>query len=108
MHREPTSFHAPTSFCPERWLPEATENPNSPFYNDKRHAFQPFTIGPHSCIGQNLAWAEMRVALAKVLWSFDVAAPADKTKRVVWEDLRTFLLIEKTPIAVVIKERTDR
>ncbi|KAK3360693.1 cytochrome P450 [Lasiosphaeria hispida] len=107
MHREPTSFQAPSSFCPERWLPEAIENPNSPFYNDKRHAFQPFTIGPHSCIGQNLAWAEMRVALAKVLWTFDVAAPKDEKKWVVWESLRTFLLIEKKPIGVVVKLRAD-
>ena len=105
MHREPTSFHAPSSFCPERWLPEAIDNPDSPFHNDKRHAVQPFTIGPHSCIGQNLAWAEMRIALAKVLWSFDIAAPEDKEKWVVWESLRTFLLIEKKPIAVVMKPR---
>jgi len=105
MHREPTSFHDPNSFHPERWLPEATSNPNSPFFNDKRHASQPFTLGPHVCIGQNLAWAEMRLVLAKVLWTFDLEAPLDVKKRVVWEDLKTFLLIEKAPLSVVVKER---
>lgn len=106
MHREPSSFHAPLSFRPERWLPAATESA-SPFRHDKRHAFQPFTVGPHACIGQNLAWAEMRVALAKLLWTFDVAAPEDRTKWLVWEHLRTFLLIEKKPMAVVVKLKED-
>ncbi|KAK1751398.1 hypothetical protein QBC47DRAFT_391732 [Echria macrotheca] len=107
MHREPSSWQAPNSFCPERWLPEAMNNPESPFFNDKRHAFQPFSIGPHSCLGQNLAWVEMRLALAKLLWTFDVSAPADPEKRVVWESLRTFLLIEKRPIRVVVKPRAE-
>lgn len=105
MHREPTSFFDATSFHPERWLPHATENPDSPFYHDKRHAAQPFLVGPHSCIGQNLAWVEMRVALAKVLWSFDIAAPKDKTKWMTWETLKTFLLIEKKPLQVVVRPR---
>ncbi|KAK5655124.1 hypothetical protein OQA88_6023 [Cercophora sp. LCS_1] len=106
MHRELSSFHDPSSFCPERWLPEATENPDSPFYHDKRHAAQPFLVGPHSCIGQNLAWVEMRVALAKVLWTFDIAAPKDEAKWVRWESLKTFLLIEKRPLIAVLQART--
>jgi cytochrome P450 len=105
MHREPTSFHDPESFHPERWLPEAASNPKSPFYNDQRQAWQPFTLGPHVCIGQNLAWAELRVVLAKVLWTFDLSAPEDKKKRVIWENLKTFLLVEKVPLAVVVKPR---
>jgi len=103
MHRE--SFHAPDAFHPERWLPEATANPDSPFYHDQRQAVQPFAIGPRSCIGQHVAWAEMRLALTKVLWTFDVSAPVDQTKWVVWESLKTFLLIEKKPIKVVMKVR---
>ena len=49
----------------------------------------------------------MRIALAKVLWSFDIAAPKDEKKWVVWESLRTFLLLEKKPIAVLVKPRAD-
>jgi hypothetical protein len=47
----------------------------------------------------------MRLALAKVLWTFDIAPPEDKTKWVEWDDLRTFLLIEKVPLNVVMKAR---
>ncbi|KAK4451390.1 cytochrome P450 [Podospora aff. communis PSN243] len=105
MHREPSSFHDALSFCPERWLPDAVSNPKSPFYNDKRQAWQPFTVGPHSCIGQNIAWAEMRLVMAKLLWTFDLSAP-EKSKRVIWEDMRTFLLIEKVPLVAVVKARS--
>ncbi|KAK0632636.1 cytochrome P450 [Immersiella caudata] len=105
MHREPSSFHGPLSFCPERWLPDAVSNPKSPFYNDKRQAWQPFTVGPHSCIGQNIAWAEMRLVMAKLLWNFDFSAP-EKSKRVIWEDMKTFLLIEKVPLVAVLKPRS--
>ncbi|KAL5338154.1 cytochrome P450 [Aspergillus crustosus] len=31
----------------------------------------PFSIGPRACIGITLAWVEMRIALAKTVWSFD-------------------------------------
>jgi hypothetical protein len=59
----------------------------------------------------NLAWAEMRLALAKLLWVFDISAPEAKTeaekreKWVRWEDLNATLLMEKRPILVVLKLR---
>ncbi|KAI0396320.1 cytochrome P450 [Xylariaceae sp. FL0594] len=98
MYRDPALFHSATSFIPERWLPEAATDPDSPFYRDERRAFQPFSLGPRSCMGQHLAWAEMRLVLAKLLWRFDVkAAPGEALE---WETLRTFLLVEKKPIMV--------
>lgn len=103
INRDPDYFHEPTSFAPERWLPEASSDPASPFFNDRRQAIQPFSVGPRACLGQNLAWAEMRLALAKMLWTFDLEAV--EGKRVRWEDLRTFLLVEKRPILVRMRLR---
>lgn len=88
---------------PERWLPEATDNPESPFYSDQRDAVQPFSVGPRNCLGQPLAWAEMRSVLAKLVWSFELEAI--EGKRVEWEEMRTFLLVEKRPIDVRLKAR---
>ncbi|KAF2682315.1 isotrichodermin C-15 hydroxylase [Lentithecium fluviatile CBS 122367] len=103
LNRDPGYFHKPTSFAPERWLPDASTDSNSPYYHDDRQAIQPFSMGPRNCMGQHLAWAEMRLILSKLLFTFDMEAV--KGKEVRWEDLRTFVLVEKQPIIVRITPR---
>ncbi|KUJ18640.1 isotrichodermin C-15 hydroxylase [Mollisia scopiformis] len=94
LFRDPTYFHESGSFIPERWLPASTEKA-SPFFHGQRQAVQAFSVGPRSCMGKHLAWAEMRLILCRILWTFDVEAAG---KAVKWEDLKTFLLVEKIPI----------
>jgi averantin hydroxylase len=53
---------------PERWL----ANPPKEFADDDRAARAPFSLGPRNCIGRNLAYAEMRLILAKVCFNFDL------------------------------------
>ncbi|KAI1329019.1 cytochrome P450 [Xylariaceae sp. FL0255] len=36
-------------------------------------AMQPFGVGPRNCVGRNLAIAEMRLILAKIIYHFDIA-----------------------------------
>lgn len=107
MNRDPRYWHLSESFLPERWLPEGSSDPQSPFFGDKRHAMQPFSVGPRSCMGQHLAWAEMRLILAKLLWHFDFAATDDEAKQLRWEDLRTFLLVEKRPVQLRMRLRSS-
>jgi cytochrome P450 len=57
---KPYEFHA------ERWLEDKR------FVSDNRKARQPFSAGPRNCIGKNLAYAEMRLLLASLLWHFDL------------------------------------
>lgn len=66
MSRNSNYFHDASSFVPKRWLPKVLKVPSSPFSKDRREAVQPFSVGPYSCIGQHLAWAEMRLILAKL------------------------------------------
>lgn len=66
MYRSPENFVLPDSFIPERWLGDAR------FANDRKDAFQPFLFGARNCIGRNLAYAEMRSILARVMWNFDI------------------------------------
>ncbi|KAI1128167.1 cytochrome P450 [Nemania abortiva] len=56
MHTDPSVFPDPMQFKPERWLGEY--NPMM----DKN--FVPFTKGSRSCLGINLAWAEMYISTA--------------------------------------------
>lgn len=58
-------------------------------------------MGPQSCLGQHLAWAEMRLILTKLLVNFDFEAVEGKQLR--WEELRTFLLVEKRPLEVRVR-----
>ncbi|KAG5301951.1 cytochrome P450 monooxygenase [Histoplasma ohiense] len=42
------------------------------FANDKRDMIQPFHVGPRNCLGRNLAYAEMRLILARLIYNFDM------------------------------------
>ncbi|EMD93211.1 hypothetical protein COCC4DRAFT_70767 [Bipolaris maydis ATCC 48331] len=69
--RSPRNFHKPDEFLPERWLKE--EKIQSMFDNDVQSASLPFSVGPRSCIGRNMAYLEMRLVLSQLLWNFDIS-----------------------------------
>jgi len=90
--RSERNFREPDSFIPERWL-------NDPrFDTDDKKAFQPFSYGPRNCLGKNLAYAEMRLILAQVLWNFDLELQPDSYN---WHShQKTFSLWEKGDLKV--------
>ncbi|USW55658.1 Putative cytochrome P450 [Septoria linicola] len=73
-YRSPTNFEKPDTFCPERWLGDAGRK------NRDLQAVEPFSIGPRSCIGRNLAWHELRLILVMVLLRFDLALCKESQK----------------------------
>ncbi|PHH74101.1 hypothetical protein CDD82_5101 [Ophiocordyceps australis] len=85
------NFHSPDDFCPERWLDKQDDGEGS--------VFQPFSVGGRNCIGQNLAWAEMRLLLTRILYNFDF----EQTGGLAWMDKRTYLLWEKDPMMVRVR-----
>lgn len=70
MHTDPRFWADPERFRPERWL-------GSGLPGDDRRASQPFSTGPRACLGINLAWMEMRILLAKLMWRFDMEMSCD-------------------------------
>lgn len=68
--RHPENFFRQDDFLPERWLPESRDK--APFDQDNRACSQPFSYGPRNCLGKNLARAEMRLIMARLLWRFDL------------------------------------
>jgi len=68
MYRSSKYFSRPEDFIPERW----TGDPE--FQNDNKAVVMPFSNGPRNCIGRNLAYVEMRLVLARLLFNFDIKA----------------------------------
>ncbi|KAG8167907.1 hypothetical protein KVR01_003596 [Diaporthe batatas] len=91
----------PMEFVPERWL---GLSPDSEFAGDDKGGSQPFSYGLRSCAGKVLAWAELRITMAKLLWHFDfeLASPADDW----WNKQRTYLIWERLPLMVTLNPRT--
>ncbi|KAF5007928.1 hypothetical protein FDECE_5844 [Fusarium decemcellulare] len=97
VYHNPEHFAQPDDFVPERWL-------NDPrFENDAKRAMQAFSMGPRECIGKNLAYAEMRLILARLIWNFDIRLAADSLG---WEDKsESYLLWQKGPVNVFLTPR---
>ncbi|EGD94501.1 hypothetical protein TESG_02017 [Trichophyton tonsurans CBS 112818] len=70
-YRSPRYWRDPEKFIPERWLGEPA------FESDHRDVCTPFSIGQRSCIGINLAKVNLRLVIARLLWSFDLEAQPD-------------------------------
>ncbi|KAK1446466.1 hypothetical protein CCUS01_12431 [Colletotrichum cuscutae] len=64
-------FKDPYGFHPERFIGDEK------FASDNREAFQPFHIGSRNCLGRNLAYVEMRLILARLIWNFDIEIDED-------------------------------
>ncbi|CAO2653514.1 Nn.00g029250.m01.CDS01 [Neocucurbitaria sp. VM-36] len=97
MSRCPSFFHLADEFHPERWLDEP------PFMNDQKQASQPFAVGPRNCIGMNLAYVELRLVLARLLWTFDIALDPSCATWV--DDLVEYFGWEKIPLLVRLTPR---
>lgn len=103
VNRSARYFTDPDQFVPKRWLPKG-ERPVR--YNNDRHtASQPFSVGYHRCLGRPLAWAELRLVVTRLLWAFDFAE--EPTRRVSFDDFPTIMLIQKEPMMLRVKLRSD-
>ncbi|KAF2725985.1 cytochrome P450 [Polychaeton citri CBS 116435] len=89
MYRNPDLFKNPEKFAPERWLGDPE------YAKDHRNALEPFQTGPRNCLGQNLAWHEMRLLLATVMLHFDIEL---ESKSQDWMDQKVYILWEKKPL----------
>lgn len=67
-------FPDPFFFRPERWIPAEDTGVTAESVATCESAFTPFSIGPCGCPGKNLAYLEMSIAMAKVLYLSDVEA----------------------------------
>ncbi|KAF2449553.1 cytochrome P450 [Karstenula rhodostoma CBS 690.94] len=83
---DPRYWHDPDTFLPERWIGDG--------FGDQKKAFNPFSLGPRACLGINLAYLELRIILAKLVWAYEEWELVDKD--IDWvQDNKMFLLWKK-------------
>ncbi|CAO2647926.1 Nn.00g088480.m01.CDS01 [Neocucurbitaria sp. VM-36] len=94
MYTHEKNFKRPMEFIPERWLGD------SRFDSDEKQALQPFSVGSRDCVGKNMAYHEMRLIIAKVLYAFDLELAPESSN---WADQCTFILWEKKPLMCKVR-----
>ncbi|KAE9362911.1 cytochrome P450 family protein [Stipitochalara longipes BDJ] len=92
-----SNFVRPNEFIPERWL-----GTNSRFMLDNKDILQPFSLGPRGCLGKNLAYAEIRMILCKLLFHFDIELCPESHR---WADQNVYYVWEKPALMVKLNKR---
>ncbi|KAL1635189.1 hypothetical protein SLS56_001943 [Neofusicoccum ribis] len=81
IQRDERYFVSPDDFVPERWVPGSGKED----WVREKAAWWPFQSGMYACPGRQLAYMEMRSAVAHVALRFDVGVPEGAE-----EEVRTF------------------
>ncbi|KAF2685242.1 cytochrome P450 monooxygenase-like protein [Lentithecium fluviatile CBS 122367] len=97
-YRSRTNFKDPDKFAPQRFLDDEE------YKNDNRSVVQPFSVGPRNCIGQTMAWSEIRTILARLVWNFDMELQEESSN---WEKHKVSILWDKPALMVRLKARGD-
>ncbi|ETN39028.1 uncharacterized protein HMPREF1541_07070 [Cyphellophora europaea CBS 101466] len=77
LHHHQDYIPAAFDYKPERWIKgECDEKENEALLS----VFNPFSIGSRGCIGKPMAYMELSLALARLLWKFDMRLPEGSLK----------------------------
>jgi cytochrome P450 len=68
---DPTLFPCPKKFIPERWMLDAVPE-GFPHPHEAKKFFIPFSRGTRSCVGMNLAYAELYLSIGMLLEPIDL------------------------------------
>lgn len=113
VHKDHRNFlPCPELFLPERWLSQEKRETLEPnFFNDRvpyilnQSAFLAFSYGPANCVGRQLAYVEMRMAICLLLDRFMLKfAPGYNPSR--YEDeFRDYYIVVKGSLPVLLTLR---
>ncbi|KAH8806005.1 cytochrome P450 [Xylogone sp. PMI_703] len=76
IHRNPVYYDNPAEFNPERWIESAV---GEEAVSKARSGFFAFSLGASGCIGKAVAYQEMSITLARLLWRYDFRLKAGDT-----------------------------
>ncbi|PSN59190.1 fusicoccadiene 8-ol C-15 hydroxylase [Corynespora cassiicola Philippines] len=99
------AYHSAQNFAhADMFIPQRWDNTNDRFARDQRHVHQPFSLGSRGCLGKNLAWAEIRLTLACLLWNFEVILEPGQEE---WHGKQlTWFIWNKDPLYMRFARRT--
>ncbi|RDW65211.1 hypothetical protein BP5796_09903 [Coleophoma crateriformis] len=105
-HHQARNFAKPDEFIPERWLAKSHPLFSEEFVNDNRASMQPFSHGPRNCLGKNLAYAEMRMIMARLAWNFELeVAP----QSIAWvQGQKVYLTFEKPSLLMKLHLKDEK
>lgn len=97
IHFDPDIYPDPLTYNPDRFAPEEVS---------KRHnfSFLPFGEGPRVCIGERFAVVEIKLALAKILTSYEFTLDRSKTPVPLEYLINRLLLTPSTGINIFVKK----
>lgn len=92
------AYADPNSFIPERWFskPELIKN---------KGAYAPFSIGPFSCVGKQLALMELRSVVAELVTQFDVEFAPGEDGSALLNESADFFTVSLSDLQLVFTER---
>lgn len=103
IHRNPDYYSSPLTYRPERWLSNEkwSDGVSKAELEKAQSAFCAFSVGPRSCIGKNMAYMEMMISMARILFLFDlesVGTLGESEERGVWQIKDHFLAAKDGPV----------
>ncbi|KAI1343972.1 putative cytochrome P450 [Xylariaceae sp. FL0016] len=97
INHSSSNWADPWKFNPERFLAPKAEALEA---GNNLDALQAFSVGPRNCIGRNLAYSEMRLVMARLIYDFDLKL-ADGCDNWIRKQ-RAFSLWERIPLDVYL------
>jgi cytochrome P450 len=75
IHHNPEYYPDPFNFRPERWIVDEDAGVSAEQVVLAKAAFCPFSLGPRGCIGKQVAYLEVLIAMAMLLYTYDIRLP---------------------------------
>ncbi|KAI9924238.1 hypothetical protein MW887_007188 [Aspergillus wentii] len=80
IHHDERYYCRPFKYAPERWIEEDGDHDDTLSKQNiklAKAAFCPFSIGPRSCVAKNMAWAELTLIIARIVFRYDMRLPPE-------------------------------
>ncbi|KAF2098372.1 benzoate 4-monooxygenase cytochrome P450, partial [Rhizodiscina lignyota] len=81
IHHNPEYYPDPFTYRPERWIAGSSPDATAESVAVAKRAFCPFGIGSRGCLGKGFAYLELRLAVATILFNYDVRLDPEDSMR---------------------------